>query len=406
LIQLITLVSGVILARALRPEGRGILALAMIWPILVAAIGVLGIGDALVYRAAREGAGPSGALSSALLLGIPQSLLLAAIGWFVIQIVLRGKQIVSADADLYLLYIPLNLFILYTTAVLQGRMAMSPFNMIRASVHLSYTVFLALLWFSHHVDVRTALAASLLSNAITAALSAAAMVRGGLFAGQVSGREIRSLISLGLKLNLGNLASVITSRIDFVMLSLLVTPEILGDYVVATAVGALPLVIPSSISLILYPLFAGRDADQAKRPFARFMLLAILLMVATVPVVVVLNPLVVKVFFGNAFSAAFAPAQILGIASVLRGMSVMLSSVLRGLGAPIRASGGDALGLVVMAVLLTPAIRLGEAEGAAVAVLLGTATSVAWMIFHGMRVNGIGAADLVRLWEVDVRRNS
>jgi len=404
-IQVITLASGVILARALHPEGRGLLALAMVWPILVAGVGVLGISDALVYRAAREQAGPSAGLTSALLLAVPQSLLLVAIGWFVIRLVFQGQPIVAAEAQFYLWYIPINLFILYAIAALQGRMEMTLFNVIRASVHLSYTLFLALLWFSHHVDVGSALSASLFSNAITAGLCAVAIVRGRLVTLRLRGNELRSLINLGLKLNLGNLATVIASRLDFVILALLVSPEILGIYVVATAVGALPFLVPSSVSLILYPLFAGRAIDQARRAFARFMLLAILMTLAAAPVVIVFSPFIVRVFFGNAFSAAVVTAQILGMASLMRGMSVMFSSVLRGLGAPFRASGSDAVGLVSMAVLLYPLISLGRAEGAAVAVLLGTLTSVTWVTYHGMRIISISGADLVRLWGSEFRRS-
>src|ERR1700694_5527338 len=207
LIQLVTIGSGVILARALGPEGRGALALAMLWPSLVATVGILGVSDAVVYRAAREETHPSAALSTALLLALPQGLLLCAAGWFLIRIALNGKPTAVANAEFYLLFIPLNLLGVYSIAFLQGRMAMSSFNWFRGSVHVFYTALLAVLWFSHRVDVWTALAASLLSNATTVALCIAILLRQGNVALQVNVRELRSLISLGLKLNLGNIAS-------------------------------------------------------------------------------------------------------------------------------------------------------------------------------------------------------
>jgi O-antigen/teichoic acid export membrane protein len=296
----------------------------------------------------------------------------------------------------YLLYIPLNLIAVYGVASFQARMAMTPFNLLRASVHVSYTAFLTVLWFSRHVDVRTALVASLASIAITGSLCVAVLVRAGFIDLRARASELRSLMALGFKLNLGNIANQFANRVDLVMLSFLVTPAILGVYVVATAVGTLPLIVPSAVSLVLYPLFARQSANQTGRVFARFMLAAILMTGAAVPVVILLCPFVVRLFFGSAFTGAIVIAQILGVASLMRGMSVMLASVLRGLGAPMRASSGDILGVVVMVIVLIPAIRLAQGQGAALAVLLGTVASAAWMTYQGMRLVRVGPQELIR----------
>jgi O-antigen/teichoic acid export membrane protein len=185
---------------------------------------------------------------------------------------------------------------------------------------------------------------------------------------------------------------------------LLVTPAILGNYVVAAAVGALPLLVPSAVSLVLYPIFARQPMEQADRAFARFILLAILLSGAAAPVVIIVNPLVVKVFFGSGFGAAVIIAQILGVASLFRGMSAMVASVLRGMGAPIRASSGDIFGLIVMAIVLVPGILLAQGEGAAVAALLSAASALSWMTYQSLRVVRMSPSDLVQWWRVDFGR--
>jgi O-antigen/teichoic acid export membrane protein len=189
-----------------------------------------------------------------------------------------------------------------------------------------------------------------------------------------------------------------------ITLSFLVSPRVLGEYVVAMAVGALPLIVPSAVSFVLYPLFSRQPRAESGRPLARFMLLAILMTLAGVPAVLLLSPLVVTVFFGSTFSAAVAIGQILGVASLMRGMSVMTTSVLRGLGAPIRASSGDVAGLLVMATVLVPAVHLAGGEGAAVAVLFGTVTAATWMAYHAMRVVGLSPLELVRWWGVELGR--
>lgn len=397
-IQLVTVASGVILARALGPQGRGDLAIAMLWPTLVSGVGTLGIADALTFRSALEGRGPSAALTNSLVLALFQSVLLVGIGWGVILLALHGKPTVAANAEFYLWYIPLNLLTLYPGALLQGRMMMPSFNLVRASVHVSYTTCLALLWATHHLDVRAALFASLLAAGMTLILCAAAVLHGRFVALRISVSELRSLITLGLKLQLGNIAFLLGSRIDIILLSLLVPTRVLGAYVVASAVGALPLLIPSAASLVLYPLFSRQQRAQAGRAFARFMLLGLFVTVSGAPVVIFVSPPIVKLFFGGAFEPAVVIAQILGLASLLRGMGVMVSAVLRGLGAPVRASIGDVAALVVMAALMVPAIRFAQGEGAAVAVLLGTATALSWMTYQGLMVVRMTPIELVRRW--------
>ena len=405
LIQVVTVASGVILARALGPEGRGDLALAMLWPSLVASIGMFGLGDAIVYRAAREHQGQSVVLSNALLLALGQSLLLGAVGWVVILTALHTKPSLVMDADFYLWFIPLTLMTSYAVAFLQGRMAMQSFNFLRASVHTSYTVLLGLLWANHMVSVRSALTASLLANGITLGLCVAALLRGGSFAYRVTAEEMRSLIGLGMKLQLGNIAFLLAARIDMVMLSFLVSTRVLGNYVIATAVGALPLLVPSAASFMLYPLFSRQPRAQASRAFARFMLGALPMTLLSAPVVVLISPFVISTFFGGEFGSAVVIAQILGLASVVRGLSVMTAAVLRGLGAPIRASTGDIAGLAVTSIILVPAISIAQGEGAALAVLSGAATSVGWMTYQAMRVVGLRPDELIRAWGAELGRN-
>lgn len=401
-IQVVTVASGVILARALGPQGRGDLAIAMLWPALVSGVGMLGIADALTFRSALEPPGPSAAFSNALLLATLQSILLAGVGWLVIQIALHNSPVIASDAQFYLWFIPLNLLTLYPAAVLQGRMMMRSFNLARASVNVAYTGSLAVLWATKHIDVRTALAASLFANAFTLTLCARLVVRRRLLTRSIGVAGLRQLITLGLRLHLGNVAFLLASRIDIVALSFLVPSRVLGEYVVATAVGSLPLVIPSAASLVLYPLFSRRAKEQAGRAFAKFILLALVITVAAIPVVILISPFVITWFFGSTFANATATAQLLGLAALVRGMSVMTSAVLRGLGSPVRASGGDVAGLIVIAICIVPGIRIAQGQGAAVAVLLGTLIAVGWMIYHGMRVVRLTPRDLLRAWGEDL----
>src|SRR5437899_231218 len=76
LIQMVTLVSGIILARSLGPSDRGVVAAAMLWPTLLASIGGLGIAEGITFFSGREANRQSTILTSGLALGAIQSIVL------------------------------------------------------------------------------------------------------------------------------------------------------------------------------------------------------------------------------------------------------------------------------------------------------------------------------------------
>lgn len=56
LIQLVTIVSGVIVARLLGPQGRGELAAIFLWAVILVDFGTLGLMESVTYAAARRAA--------------------------------------------------------------------------------------------------------------------------------------------------------------------------------------------------------------------------------------------------------------------------------------------------------------------------------------------------------------
>ncbi len=57
IIQLSNLATGILAARLLLPDGRGELALLVLWPILIADLGSMGVNTAVAYRSARGDVG-------------------------------------------------------------------------------------------------------------------------------------------------------------------------------------------------------------------------------------------------------------------------------------------------------------------------------------------------------------
>src|SRR6202022_3096555 len=111
IIQGVTLVGGIVLARGLGPEARGQLAVVLLWPALLASLGGLGVAEAVAFYASKETTRWSQALTSALVIGVPQSVVLMLVGLLVLPLALAGQPaFVLQAALLYLLVIPLYPF--------------------------------------------------------------------------------------------------------------------------------------------------------------------------------------------------------------------------------------------------------------------------------------------------------
>jgi O-antigen/teichoic acid export membrane protein len=400
-IQFVNLGSGVVLARALGPSSRGDLAIAILWPTLIAGVGGLGIAEAITYYTGRNSDRSGEVLSSALLVGIVQSVILLAAGWLMVPYLLAGKpQGVLDVTRLYLWIIPLFPLTLYPLAVLQGRLLVGRFNLARASIHVLYTVALLTLWGVHAVTVHGALEASLLATLLTFVLTFW-LVATRIHIRLVSISVVRSLLTYGAKLHLGNVAALVAQRVDLLALTFLASSAVLGNYVVASAMGAAAALIPSAVSTVLFPLFSKRDSDAVPHGVARFMLLAGAVTVIAGPILALVLPSILPYLFGPAFAAARTTAMILVLAYLFRGWNQMLSSILRGTGRPIVASVGELGGLVIMTAFLVALVPGSGAYGAAIAVLIGACSMFAWVGFQTLRGSRLTTRRLLAFWSAD-----
>ena len=403
LILLATTASGIVLARALGPTGRGILTAAALFAPLIANMGGLGIADAIVYRSGRSQATKSPALITALCIGAFQSVILFIAGWVAIPRLLSGPAHVAEPLALvYLAYIPLFFANQYPLAAMQGRLRLVEFNLVRASVPVVYTATLVLLWILGALSVGAALAAAL-GTAIVA--TAFAIFGAAPFASRLpSVFEAQELLRYGLQAHVGNLATIFVAQLDVLMLAAMVTPRDLGYYAVATSAAMTGSLLPTAASMVLFPTFANRSPEAMRQALARFLFWGLGGALLLAPVLALVVPWAVAPVYGPSFRAAAAITLILVPAYLLRGSGQMLVAILRGIGRPIDASVGQIVGLIVLAALLPFGIAARGAEGAALAVTASAAVAFAWLLTTSVRYGELVREQVFVVWHADLGR--
>ena len=336
-IQFVTLGSGIALARGLEPTGRGELAIAMQWPLILAGLAGLGVPDAVAYHSAHRDGARSPMLSSALTLGVLQSVVAMVVGFFLLPILLSGSStIVVQGALIYLLIIPLHPVSLYPLGMLQGARDLRAFNLARSGPHVGYTFMLFILWAIGLLTVDTALLASITATAANAIFCLWLVVRlKNVLMWSVDLRQIVALLRFGWKVYVGQVAGLIAGRADIIALSSFASATAVGLYVAANTVGAAAAVVPSSLGLVLFPAFARLKPERITAAVARLVWMGLAFLCGAIVLIATVLPPLMVLLLGDSFRPAEGVARIAGTAAAVRACGVVLASVLRGLGKPL-----------------------------------------------------------------------
>lgn len=394
-IAMLNVVTGVVLARQLGPTGRGELAAALIWPSLMAALGSVGLPQATTYYAAR-GTAPGVLASSSLVIGSILSVVLVGLGLLILPLALGGHEEVVLDSSyLYLLYIPLSLFTLPIMGILNGVHRYLWFQTLRLFVYAATAALLVGLAAEGSLDVRSAVIAYLVATSANLALAVLLLSRVNLTPLTPSVAVSRQLVAFGLKSHLSYVSSLLNERLDQLVISVVLSAERLGLYVVAVTLTQLTTLVGQSMAVVALPALARMKTPEAQARGARFFVgFTLVLASAASLVIMALVPQLINLFFGADFLPAVAACRILLVATVIFSTNRTLEALLQALGRPLDAGTGEALALGATAVSLAILLPLFGLVGAAGASLIAYAVSALYLGRRAMSVLNVPANDL------------
>jgi len=396
-ILVLNMATSFMLSRALGPGGRGEVAAAMLWPPLFVYLFGLGITSSVVFFAASSGF-QSKVLASASALALVQGLAGAAIGFFLLPLLLASQHAnVVAAGRVYLLVVPISLVTLCATGVLQGSRRILAFNGVRLIVPGGYLAGALVLVFLHVVTPLTIVLLHLLLNLAT--LSACVVALGAVLR-QADFRPslayVKRLVRYGVKVQLGDTSQLANLRLDQVLMAAWLRPRELGLYVVAVNASSLVSLVSTAVRMVSVPSIAQLEGSGARMSLvgSTFREYWIVSLFGTL-VLAILLPYALPVFFGSPFSPAVAPAEVLLVASFALGAKDVLSGAAQALGDPWLGSRAELVSLPVTVVLLFVLIPRDGIMGAAISSLAAYATQLAVTVV-GFRVrHGLATADLL-----------
>lgn len=233
--QALTLISGVVVARALGVEGRGVLALLWLLPLTIVLLGGIGIPQATTFYVARELDNARAVVS----ISIRISLLLAVIlslGYATGLLLLSdGQEFSASDALLSSALIPMFLAQNLGVAALLGMKRYRAFNAGRIVPALLYALLVTTLFGLSIATLSSILIATVGAWAFGALVTWLLVFRKLPSTGEVAGAATSDVLSFGLRGVIGSVSPIDDVRIDQLMVGLLMDSRALGLYVAAIA---------------------------------------------------------------------------------------------------------------------------------------------------------------------------
>lgn len=365
------LIAGLVLAKALAPDGRGLLAIATVWPgIAVTLLGLPG-NQAVAFFAARR----PGSRSQVVWVACEQT---AATGVLILVIGLGGGWVLLHDNSqllLAMLVAFLGTPFLLITGIGRGLLKVTDlrsWSRQRLAQPSFYAVVVLVAAASGHLTLLAGAAIFTLSQVAGAASVWWLALRATPPRREPAASGLRwSMLSYGLKSNVAGSAQVTNARLDVAVIGLVVPASQVGFYAVATSLSGYLVPLATAAAPWVFPRLARVTPTAASWVEARRAIrLSAVLAGLGAALMALLAPLLLGRVLGPEWVPALVPLWILLVAAVVQSVRQTLISIAGAFNRP---------GLTA------------QSEGVAAAVTL----SGLWPMVHFFGINGAATVSLV-----------
>lgn len=397
-IQATNIATGLLAARILLPEGRGELAEIMLWAGLIVELGILGLSDALLYRAATNAVGPNKLFAAASVLTLGLSAILIAVGFVVEPLVIHDSSTTLDLALLYLVgFVPIYLSSLFVTTIFQGQLDIVTWNFLRGVVALGYLLCIGVVTLTGHGTVAGFAAANLMGMLLSCIIGIALLSRRGWVGFRADGPTLRGLVVYGAKVHVGEMLNSARQKIDQALVALWLPHAELGIYVVALTIANGPLILAQTLGNLAFPKISNQTELGGKIVvFGRYLRFTLAVTVACTAILLPLNPFLVPLLFGEPFAPAATVANIMLLGLPAAGAKILFMNALKAWDKALAIGHAEVVGLASAAGALVVLLPTFGIVGAAWSLVIANVVATGVMAVSLQRSLGLPVLQLFR----------
>lgn len=362
----LTLFTGIVSARLLGPDGRGVVGAIAAWAMLASFIGGVGLRDGMGWLEARDWRLAPRVLTSTLV----STLALAVLAMFAAQLLVPLGFRAQADDVVLMAQVAMVWVIPYMAynalgSLFGARQRFLAITMMRVGQPFVYAVALAALWWVDRAGVGEVVAVQAGSFLVPAVAALVVLTReSGM--GRFDPALTREGAAYGIRAFGNTLGQLANSRLDMLVLPALLLAADIGLYVVAVSASSMIVGLFGSLSLVVFPAAARAGGADAVALAQRAIRLVLFASVVVAVVVGLLAPWLVELLYGAEFSDAVRPLWLLLPGTCCWATAAIVGSGLKAIGRPGAASVAQFVGVGVTVVGLAVLLRPLGIEGAAI----------------------------------------
>ncbi|HXQ66405.1 MAG TPA: oligosaccharide flippase family protein [Alphaproteobacteria bacterium] len=365
-------VGGVLAARLLLPVGRGELGQAMLWPVLIAGLGGLSVGDAIIFFTASRRAAAPRVMGSALGMGAILSLALIPVGFGILSFVnFGGNPAVRSISQWYLLYIPIGYASGYVVNACQAHRRFDLWNFLRVLVSFMYAAIVVVLWITNEATVAAFVAASLLANLTVFVTGAILLRRLGMFGMRPDVGLMKRMFGYGARLHVAALLTLPNVRLDQILITQWLPAADFGYYLVAVSVYTSACSLITLLGSLVFPKMAAAENDAVRAEvLGRYLRLALTLAVTGGIILLLVAPWLITLVYGRPYLPAAGVLQILAVGIAPMTSKFLLVQTFKAVGRPLTVVWAEFISLATCALALIVLIPAFGILGAAASIVL------------------------------------
>jgi O-antigen/teichoic acid export membrane protein len=389
LLGVMGLATGLLGARLLGPKGRGELAAIQSWPMLFAALAMLGMPEAVVYFGSRDRNRIAAYVATAISVANVASIAFVVAGWILMPVLLQSQSDSTIFyARVFLFAIPLYALIDLPRNALRAIDSWATWNVLRF-LHTGLW-FMVLMggWMVPALSSPGTMACLLLTLQVLFIAPHSLAVAWSIPKSTLAPASYRGpMLRFGIPAMLTILPQMLNLRLDQLLMASCMEAEPLGYYMVAVAWAGASAPLFQSVGTVLFPHISAISTREFTGPFSGTYITTLAVLILTISLAMVaVTPTAIKLVFGTRFSQSIPAAMILVVAGGFSGLNLILSAVLQGFGKPAAVLGAELAGLCVTLGSLAIFLPMFGIVGAAMSSLLAYAFTTVMLSFALVRL--------------------
>ncbi len=377
------LLTGIILARSLGPDGRGQIAAILFWPNLMAPIGFMGVNDAVVYAMGKKQIDFRALLSSSITLVIVLSVVVLGLGWWMIPFLIgeARMQFHSLARTYMVVLIPFYYISLTLMAFELGRLQFNRYNLIQLLQTFTYFSTLLMLLVFSIISIQ---------NAVWASVSGVVMVTFVLliffkndFVKTPSLNMCADLLRRGTTFHFTTIVSLISNQLDKLIVIKFLDNLSIGYYVVAYTFASAGLnALAHTAHTILFPIISRGSNLKEKRHALYYGISISIFALSTASVILLIfSDSLLPLLFGEKYSTSVTLSVVLVFACLPLAIRQILVRSLKGMGISRYSTLAEILSLILFVSLVFPLMREYSVLGVGYSLVIANTVSLAYLLW-------------------------